>query len=444
MGLCIEFISSAADAFFAIQFMNGCYKRNRKCKHYNAALFLFFVMFSIAGFLSGILPQPGNELLSFGAPVIMVMFLCFAMEGKWKKKLFISCFFFLVMISVNIVVLVFMQQATGIGTEYMLSYGSRERMTVLFADKLVLGIVTYMIVMLFEKREKLILEEEWILFAALQLFFIMIMAGMIRIILTGDSVLLPKGIVFIILTGLLAVYIIMMQLMLWMHERNAEQQRYVLMLQKIEEKKQEVRQIEETAHQIMIMKHDLANVFSCILELLETNHYQEAKQYVKAYQKDKIEKISTVIQSENETVNAVINAKLAICEKEDILCHCRIEEKAEGVDAVDLSVLLANLFDNAIEAEKKLKGEKEIIFDMRAYKGYLIITIKNLVEKKVLDENGLLQTTKEDKQKHGFGMSSMKEIVEKYEGYLSFSDEMKQDGRVYFCGKAVLRSKKGE
>ena len=114
------------------------------------------------------------------------------------------------------------------------------------------------------------------------------------------------------------------------------------------------------------------------------------------------------------------------------------------MDAVDLSVLLANFFDNAIEAEKKLKGEKEIIFDMRAYKGYLIITIKNLVEKKVLDENGLLQTTKEDKQKHGFGMSSMKEIVEKYEGYLSFSDEMKQDGRVYFCGKAVLRSKKGE
>ena len=56
----------------------------------------------------------------------------------------------------------------------------------------------------------------------------------------------------------------------------------------------------------------------------------------------------------------------------------------------------------------------------------------------------MLQTTKEDKQKHGFGMSSMKEIVEKYEGYLSFSDEMKQDGRVYFCGKAVLRSKKGE
>lgn len=442
MEICMELLSSMADAFFAVQLINGIYGKNRRCRHYGVALFLFLAIFGIAGFLSGILPQPGNELLSFGAPLIMVMFLCFAMEGKWKKHLFLSCFFFLVMIVVHTMVLIFMQQVIGIGTEAVLSYGSRERITILFADKLVLGAVIYMIVMLFGKRETLVLEEEWIVFALLQLFFIMIMAGIIRIILTGDLVLLSKKTVFIIMAGLLAVYIIMMQLMLWLHERNAERQRYVLMLQKIEGEKQKIRQIEETEHRIMMMKHDMANVFSCILGLLEANRYQEAEQYVKAYQKDKIEKISTVIQSENETVNAVINAKLAICEKEDILCHCRIGEGAEGVDAVDLSVLLANLFDNAIEAEKKLKGEKEIIFDMRMHKGYLVITIKNLVEKKVLDENESLQTTKEDKKHHGFGMSSMKEIVEKYEGYLSFHDERKQEGKVYFCGKAVLKSKK--
>lgn len=94
------------------------------------------------------------------------------------------------------------------------------------------------------------------------------------------------------------------------------------------------------------------------------------------------------------------------------------------VTDVDLVIILANCLDNAIEAIEKidqpaLKKIKVVIMSEKA--GILI-----MVENPVLEELDLnkLETKKNEKENHGFGMQKMKDTVQKYGG--SFQVEIKE------------------
>lgn len=80
-----------------------------------------------------------------------------------------------------------------------------------------------------------------------------------------------------------------------------------------------------------------------------------------------------------------------------------------------MCILLGNLLDNAIEAEEKLEGMREINLCIREEK-MIYIKIKNRIGP---DEVGnTTRTTKENEEFHGFGLQSVNEIVDKYNGII--------------------------
>jgi sensor histidine kinase regulating citrate/malate metabolism len=137
------------------------------------------------------------------------------------------------------------------------------------------------------------------------------------------------------------------------------------------------------------------------------------------------EKVHFEIKTGNEIADAVINQKYMIAKKNDIEFNVTgALGETMGINAVDLCALMSNGLDNAIEANLKIKNKnfRKINLHIKPYKDYLLIEIINSVEDGMKDiEN--LQTTKKDKSKHGFGMLSMKKVVEKYEGYLQYNYE---------------------
>ena len=56
-------------------------------------------------------------------------------------------------------------------------------------------------------------------------------------------------------------------------------------------------------------------------------------------------------------------------------------------------------------------------------KGYDVITVKNRIASSVLEVNPDMRSTKEDDEKHGFGVKQIKETVELYEGMTDFYEE---------------------
>ena len=111
--------------------------------------------------------------------------------------------------------------------------------------------------------------------------------------------------------------------------------------------------------------------------------------------------------------------------------NIRIEAKAIvpadlQVSEVDLSLIIGNLLDNAMEACMKMKEEEEKF--IRVYidilKGQLYIYVMNSVGEDPKRVGRIYLTTK-DKKFHGLGLIRMDQVVQKYHGYL---DRQNEDG----------------
>lgn len=92
------------------------------------------------------------------------------------------------------------------------------------------------------------------------------------------------------------------------------------------------------------------------------------------------------------------------------------------MDEEDVNVLFSNAIINVIEAcEKIVNGPRQIKIRAGENVNDTLIYFKNTVSQK--REKGSFSTKKKNKIQHGIGMTSIRECVEKYDGYLSIIEE---------------------
>lgn len=88
----------------------------------------------------------------------------------------------------------------------------------------------------------------------------------------------------------------------------------------------------------------------------------------------------------------------------------------------DIYSLFGNALDNAVNAVKEIEdaNKRNISLIVRGAGDTVIIHIENFYEGNVAFSEGLPQTNK-DKNFHGYGVKSIKKIVEKYNGIMNYS-----------------------
>ena len=74
----------------------------------------------------------------------------------------------------------------------------------------------------------------------------------------------------------------------------------------------------------------------------------------------------------------------------------------------------------AVEAEKNVSNPM-IRFTIFQKAAYTCFKIENIVDKDILSLNPELNTTKDDKQAHGIGLKSVREIIEKHDGIFNIT-----------------------
>ena len=95
--------------------------------------------------------------------------------------------------------------------------------------------------------------------------------------------------------------------------------------------------------------------------------------------------------------------------------------KKMQLDHGDIGVLYGNLVDNAVEACSKVSEEQRFVKIENKYQsGILLLVITN---SKTGKKNKSLKTTKKDNIRHGHGVQSVRKVVEKYNGTVSFTDK---------------------
>ncbi|MDC7286274.1 ATP-binding protein [Blautia schinkii] len=91
------------------------------------------------------------------------------------------------------------------------------------------------------------------------------------------------------------------------------------------------------------------------------------------------------------------------------------------MEDADFVVVLANLFDNAIEASGKCESDNRFIeLSVQSVNEMFILRMKNTYLSEPNMKNNRFITSKKDKTKHGWGIESVKHIVEKYGGQIAF------------------------
>lgn len=165
--------------------------------------------------------------------------------------------------------------------------------------------------------------------------------------------------------------------------------------------------------QLKITKHDLKHNFDLLDYYLNENRYDKIQEYV-LEKKIIVDSMPTFIKSKNKLINAIINNKimLAYANQFHVVCHIEVDERIE-INDYDLSELLSNILDNAIEyCSKQGNINIEIIQDE------LFLHMK--VENDILNDK-IDMKTKKDNRYHGYGIKSIKRIIQKYNGSLDIT-----------------------
>ena len=191
-----------------------------------------------------------------------------------------------------------------------------------------------------------------------------------------------------------------------------------LLLQEANAKEQYYRQIEENNKIIQKIKHDLKNRLLA-LYAIEKNSIVFQNEFKKLLGEldSKENKIYTI----NPVINMILNNKFHVAKSLEIKIDSSIlVPKKINLDYSDAGILLGNLLDNAIEACTKVPVEKRwISIDIIYQRHLLIVKICNSKDKRAVNID---RSSKLDFEQHGIGIQSVKNIVEKYNGAIIFSD----------------------
>ena len=213
------------------------------------------------------------------------------------------------------------------------------------------------------------------------------------------------GILVIYLTGCLVAYSGIKRSEMRKMEQELQRQKY-------EAQERDMDEIRELYAHLQKAKHDAKHHIKLLESLLETGRVEEAYAYLKEYSSsEQLLKMDKVC-SRNMVVNYLISMKSARMQEAGILFSCNICDQITGVNDVDLNILLGNLFDNAIEACERENETREISLTIKRRGTYLVIIMENTAGETV----SFAETAKPDKVNHGYGLSSMDEIAERYGG----------------------------
>lgn len=165
---------------------------------------------------------------------------------------------------------------------------------------------------------------------------------------------------------------------------------------------------------VNIKCHDMKHQISHITSTTDPDAIRELEQIISVY--------DSSLQTGNEILDVCLMEKKLLCEKNSIKLDCIANGQCLSfMQPSDLFSLFGNALDNAMEAVCKLDDvEKRIIFvSVKKELGMAIIHVENNYTGELIMADGIPRTSKDDEFYHGYGVKSIRMVVEKYDGNMA-------------------------
>lgn len=168
--------------------------------------------------------------------------------------------------------------------------------------------------------------------------------------------------------------------------------------------------------------HDFKNHIQVMKRLADKDDMQELKEYIAGFELQK-RSSAEVFYTEDSVVNFILNNKIEEGKMHGIHIEADIDYPAAGaIAANDMTTILANLFDNAIEACRRMTEarEKWICIRIKINGNMLIIKVENSCDQPPKRKEKSFLTVKSDKTFHGWGLKSVESTADKYTGVVKY------------------------
>lgn len=128
-------------------------------------------------------------------------------------------------------------------------------------------------------------------------------------------------------------------------------------------------------------------------------------------------------QTGNHVLDTMLAAKVFQARKNQIRITCVADGKLLNfMHVTDICTIFGNGLDNAIESVVTLEDQTKRIIHvtLSRQKAFILINISNYVDQEPELKNGELpKTSKQDRENHGYGLKSIRQTVEKYQGSMT-------------------------
>lgn len=169
-----------------------------------------------------------------------------------------------------------------------------------------------------------------------------------------------------------------------------------------------------------IYRHDMRHHLNLISAYLVEKDYESAKRYITEINAHINDNVAEQF-CENYAVNLIINAYASHARQEGIRFEAKLMlPKVTSVSDMDLCVLFSNALENALHACRNIPytSERFIRIESRNKGAAYFLQIVNSCYGDVSFSEGLPLSNQKD---HGLGTRSIAAIIEKYQGFYSFS-----------------------
>lgn len=177
----------------------------------------------------------------------------------------------------------------------------------------------------------------------------------------------------------------------------------------------------EKNHEVRALWHDMKNQMITIQYALDRQAYDETKDHIIQI-REILDDAMEHNKSGNIAVDAIINNKIKLAANNQInFFHSIAIPGTLPINNIDLSIILGNILDNAIEAcqrDCRIENDKIIQFNMQYKEGILLIDIENTFDGTTIKKlKGVFISSKEKKAiRIGYGISNVKQVLKNYEG----------------------------
>lgn len=162
--------------------------------------------------------------------------------------------------------------------------------------------------------------------------------------------------------------------------------------------------------------HDAKRHVRALESLIQSDHLAEAQQYKESLFQ-KLNELQPSIQCDNPLLSAILNHVFLKTEQRHIALKMDLqgEEQLSMLAGIDLTTIVSNLLDNAVDAVSELPEEQRYIHFAVAFQiGEIMIHVENPTKNDLKREGNTVVSTKEGH--FGLGLKNVEMVVKKYKG----------------------------